>query len=199
MQIDRDALSRHYASLSDDELMALDREDLTDTARKVYDREMEKRQLDAAAEEDDAPSEPVSFEAESGADPDWLETASCACSFQAGAGNSPYAQEAERACEILRDAGVPSRVVPEHPETGPDLLNVMVPGRLHLKAASLLDRDLFNEELEEPWRTHLAELSDDELDALDPDILCAGILDRAERLTRIYLEEKERRNQAAEA
>jgi hypothetical protein len=197
VQIDRDALSRHYGSLSDEELLALDREDLTDTAQEFYDREMEKRQLDAAEEE--PRNEPISLEAEGEADPDWLESASCACSFQAGAGNSPYADEAQRACEILRDAGVPSQVVAEHSETGPDLLNVMVPGPLHLKAASLLDRDLFNEEMEETWRTHFAELSDDELGALDPDILCAGILDRAERLKRIFQEEKERRGQPAGA
>lgn len=198
MQIDRDALSRHYASLSDDELLALDREELTETAQKLYDHEMEKRQL-ASAGEEEVRNEPDFLEEDDGAEPGWLQNASCACSFQAGAGNSPYAQEAEAACEILRGGGVPSRVVPEHPETGPDLLNVMVPGALLMKAYSLLDRDLFNEEMEETWRTHFAELSDDELGALTPDILCAGILDRAARLKRIFLEEQERRDQGADA
>lgn len=192
MQIDREALSRHYASLSDEELLALDREELTEVAQEIYDREMEDRQLDRAAATISR-NEPTFEDANGGADPDWLENASCACSFQAGAGNSPYAQEAERACEILRLAGIPSSVVAEHSETGPDLLNVMVPGPLNLKAASVLDRDLFNQELEEAWRTHFAELSDEELAALDPDILCAGILDRADRLNRIFQEEKERR------
>lgn len=198
MQIDRDALSRHYASLSEDELLALDREDLTETAQEIYDLELQKRHL-TAGEEEETQNEPIYLEAEGGADPDWLESGSCACSFQAGAGNSPYAQEAERACEILRHAGVPSQVVPEHSENAPDMLNVMVPGPLHLKASSLLDRDLFNEEMEETWRTHFAELSDDELSALTPDILCAGFLDRAARLKRIFLEEKDRRDQAADA
>jgi hypothetical protein len=68
------------------------------------------------------------------------------------------------------------------------LLSVMVPGALSLKASSVLDRDMFNEELEETWRTHFDHLSDEELRALRPDELCAGLLDRATRLKRAYEE-----------
>lgn len=197
MEIDRDDLRRHYASLSDDELLAIDRGDLTDVARKVYEGEMEQRQLTAGeeeAEEEVAPEEAAPPEEEG--KPDWLETAACACSFHTG--GHPGYQRAEFASEALRRAGVPSRIVPDQDENGADLLNVMVPGALNLKAASILDRDLFNEELEESWRVHFAELSDRELRAVHPDVICAGLLDRAGRLRRVYEEEVERRKLAQE-
>ena len=193
MEIDREDLRRHYASLSDDELLAIDPADLTEVARKVYEREMEQRQLTAGeeVEEKAAPEQAAPAEEEEG-EPDWLETAACACSFHTGT-QSGYVR-AEFAAEALRRAGVPCRIVPDQVESGADLLNVMVPGALNLKAASVLDRDLFNEELEESWRVHFAELSDRELRALPPGVICAGLLDRANRLRRVYEEEAARRD-----
>jgi hypothetical protein len=119
--------------------------------------------------------------------PEWLDSAATACSFMVGSA-SRYGEDAEGACALLRDAGIPSQVVVEHQEEGPDLLCVMVPGSLSLKATSVLDLELFNPESEEIWRTHFAELSDDELRALSAEDLCAGLLDRAERLKRAYEE-----------
>jgi hypothetical protein len=75
----------------------------------------------------------------------------------------------------------------------------MVPGALSLKATSVLDRDLFNEELEETWRTHFDELSDQELRDLHADDLCAGLLDRAARLKRVYEEALVRRQSGTRA
>jgi hypothetical protein len=75
----------------------------------------------------------------------------------------------------------------------------MVPGTLSLKAISILDRDLFNEEMEESWRAHFDELSDKELRVLHPDDLCAGRLDRAARLKRVYEEALAKRKAAAAA
>jgi hypothetical protein len=125
---------------------------------------------------------------ESKAKPDWLDTAATACSFQIGTGRR-YAEDAEQACTILRDAGIPSQVVSEHEDDeAPDYISVMVPGALSLKASSLLDRDLFNEEQEEIWRSHFDRLSNEELRALHPDDICAGLLDRAARLRRVYEE-----------
>jgi hypothetical protein len=134
--------------------------------------------------------------AHDGGPPDWLDTAATACSFQVGTGQR-YAEDAERACTILRDAGIPSQVVSEHEDEGsPDLISVMVPGALSLKAESVLDRDLFNEEMEETWRAHFDELSNAELRALHVDDLCAGLLDRAKRLKRAYEEALARRKSA---
>ena len=69
----------------------------------------------------------------------------------------------------------------------------MVPGGLALHATSVLDRDMFNEEKEEAWRNHFEELSDSELQALDPDLFCAGYLDLVARLRRAYDNEIARR------
>lgn len=196
MQISRDDLSKRYASLSDAELRAIDTNGLTDLALQYYDREVERRHLSDGMESDDATLE---IDAQDGETPDWLDTAATACSFQIGTGRR-YAEDAERACAILRAASIPSQVVNEHEDgDGPDLVSVMVPGALSLKASSVLDRDLFNEEMEETWRTHFDELSNEELHALHVDDLCAGLLDRAERLKRVYEEALVRRKSAKQA
>ncbi len=69
----------------------------------------------------------------------------------------------------------------------------MVPGALNLHATSVLDRDLFNADQEENWRTHLEALSDEELAKLSPQVFCAGLLDRAARLKKAYEDEVTRR------
>jgi hypothetical protein len=193
MQISREELSTHYGSLSDAELLSISPSELTDLALRCYEREVERRHLSQEAESDDTSLQRDShFEIPL----DWLDTAATACSFQVGTARR-YAEDADSACIILRDAGIPSQVVTEHQGDGsPDLISVMVPGALSLKATSVLDRDLFNRELEETWTTHFDELSDEELRALHPDDICAGLLDRAARLKRIYSEALARRKSA---
>ena len=184
VQISREDLCRRYASLSDGELLAIDPGDLTGLALECYESEVESRRLSEEMTQGEAP---VEVYTQDGPPPDWLETAATACSFQSGHGQR-YAEDAARACEVLSDAGVPCRVVDEQEEGRPALMSVVVPGALILKAASILDRDLFNEELEENWRVHFDALSDEELHALSAEDLCAGILDRATRLKRIFEE-----------
>lgn len=184
MKISREDLFARYASLSNAELFAIDRNELTGLAQQCYDHEVKQRHFSEEIESDDAQPE---VEARDQVAADWHDTAIAACSFQVGTGRR-YAEDAERACTILRDAGIPCRVVAEHEDGAPDFLSVMVPGAVSLKANSVLDRDLFNEELEETWRTHFEQLSDDELRVLNADDLSAGLLDRAARLKRIYQE-----------
>ena len=69
----------------------------------------------------------------------------------------------------------------------------MVPGALSLKAASVLDKEIFNPEVEAGWKTYFETLKDSELRALNPEILCAGLLDQVTRLKRAYAEEVARR------
>lgn len=182
MQITSEDLSRHYASLSDSELLEMDPAELTELAQQCYHREIEQRGLFEAA---DSEGGGLDVYAADEVLPDWIETAAKACSFQA---SGMYAENVDRACSILQDAGVPYEVVREREGCGPDLLSVMVPGALSLKASSILDRDLFNEELEETWRVHFDHLSDQELRAVHVEDLCAGLLDRAARLKRVYQE-----------
>lgn len=195
MQINREELSNHYASLSDDELRAIDPNDLTELALQCYDGEVDRRQLWAEPEPEDVMPPAATH---TGVHPDWFDTAATACVFQAGTARR-YAEDADRARTILSQAGIPSQVVREHQDDGsPDCLAVMVPGALSMKAISILDRDLFNQEEEEIWTNHFDRLTDDELRSLHPDDLCAGLLDRAARLRRVYAETLARRNGEAE-
>ena len=70
----------------------------------------------------------------------------------------------------------------------------MVPDALSLQATSVLDTAIFNGRLEADWKTQLESLSDEELTALNVDALCAGMLDRVERLRKAYKSEVARRS-----
>ena len=194
-----DELSRYYASLSDEELREIDPAELTETARKCYQQEREKR---VPAEEDAEPAEAHHFELDYSGDvdvePDWLEHAACACSFTAVPG-SRHAEDAARAQDVLLAAGIPCHLslLQADPDTEDgsrfDEYRVLVPEPLNLKALSVLDREIFNPEQEADWRAHFAALSDQELAQLTPDVICAGLLDRAERLKRAFNDEIARR------
>jgi len=69
----------------------------------------------------------------------------------------------------------------------------MIPAGLHLHAISVLDVKIFNPEMEEEWKTHFGFMSDADVVAMNPKELTAGLLDRAERLERVYAEERKRR------
>ncbi len=205
MQIDLDYLRRHYASLSNEAFRAVNRSELVEAAQRCYDEEVARRQADrgVAAEATEA-AEPEEIagedDAESGDgdDADWIEDAACVGTFDAYPGNDAPA-EADTARQVLREAGVPCRISVEDipaPHAGArpyTEYRVLVPGARALEGASILDRDLFNERIESDWRTHLEALADEDLRALDPDLICAGLLDRAERLRRVYEEEIARR------
>ncbi len=200
MQIDLDRLRQHYGSLSDDELLSLDRDELVEAAQKCFDEEVARRGL---AEPDEAEAEPGkagyrgrAFDAS--AEPDWLEDAACACSFASQPGGSAHT-DAENARTALEDAGIPCdlSMVEIAPSTGDQPAQyeyrVMVPAALNLKATSILDQEVFNPQLEADWRMHFESLTDRELDALNPDVICAGLVDRIARLERAYNDEVSRR------
>ena len=168
-------LQRHYASLSDEALLAVERSDLTPIAQTCYDEELAKREI-------------VPGQAEGGDEPEWIEESVCACSFDSGPGNNS-APDLEEARNILESAEIPCYV-----RVSPALCELLVPGGFHLSATSVLDKEFFNPRLETEWRTHLQELSDEDFDALNLDDLTAGLMDRVDRLTRAYTEEQERRN-----
>jgi hypothetical protein len=62
-----------------------------------------------------------------------------------------------------------------------------------LWATSVLERDIFNPEFEEDWRTHLEALSDQEIRVLNPKAAFCGLFDRIERVTKAYNQELARR------
>ena len=205
MRIDLDDIRRNYASLPDGALLALNRAELSDVARPLYDEELAKRGLrpgqkvqefDEGDEESFEDEEDLQeLEVDEGATEDWLEEAACACAFATRSARADH-PDAVKARVILRDAGIPSHVSvtqeerPKVDDTKPVYaLRLMVPAGLELCATSVLDQHLFNDELEHGWRANLEALTDDELRDLDPDVLCAGLLDRVARLKKAYADE----------
>jgi hypothetical protein len=214
VRIDLEDLRRHYDSLSDEALLDIDPSDLTEVAQKVLAEEIARRKAEtpAEAEEEEYPV----WEEASGADgdfngfadvnleeltsgkaPDWLKDAAAATSFTMHPGGTHVA-EAAQARAVLLAAGIPCHVMVQEVERSATertypILEVVVPGALAPHATSVLDRDIFNVREEANWRTHLEELSDKELGLLNPDIFCAGLVDRAQRLRRAYMDEVARR------
>jgi hypothetical protein len=206
MEIDYEELNRYYASLSDEELSSLNREDLIETAQMIYDSEIKRRKLHKKAagasqvkySNKRCSAADKSIEDES-SDPNWLQDGVCICFFDRTPG-SLAEEKAAQARAALQEEGIPSRLKATQESrdnagaSASEILNVMVPIELALHAASILDRDLFNEEYEAEWRTHLNVLSDRNLLALDPEIFCAGLLDRVARIKKAYAEEMAKRN-----
>ncbi len=187
MQPDPKDLRRHYASLSDEALLDINREDLTAVAQRCYDEEVASRQIappgDQATALDDAGTE---------VEADWLESAACACSF-----GPQDTSDLGQACGILETADVPYQVNPRDQEDSQgqryQIQDVMVPAPWLLLALSVLDKEMFNERQEADWRAHLDGLSDEDFAAIRIEDLTAGLLDRVDRLQRLYSDELARR------
>jgi hypothetical protein len=202
MPITAEHLRRHYASLSDEELMVIDPAELTEMARKCYDLEMDDRGLlvpkvDVAEEQRDENASIDLHPAGDFADDDFGDGATfAACSFLDLPG---AAEDAEEARHALQAAGIPCRIEEEVTEAEPArpqgrLLQVVVPSEQTLLATSLLDRDFYNPRMEADWKAHLSDLTDDQFARINPDAICLGLLDRAARLRKAYLDEVHRRN-----
>jgi hypothetical protein len=211
LPLDLEFLRQHYADLSDEGLRAIDRSGLVQAAQACYDEELARRAPWGQAEksvsppESAAPRHPPDAEKETTdgepGPPDWLEQAACVGSFVLHRG-TPAASLAESSRDVLRAAGIPCCLVREEIAPAPSVqpayteCRVMVPGAQNLHAVSVLDRQIFNAELEAEWRAHFEELSDEEFRALSLDDMCAGLLDRVERLKRAYGDEVARRGSA---
>ena len=168
MEPDPEDLRRHYASLSDEALGDIDPSELVDVARECYDEEIARRGL-------------ASPEA-----PDWLEQGATACTFYAAA-------EAGDAREVLERHDIPCFIETRPLDSNRTEYQVMVPSRLTLKALSVLDKEVFNPEMEAEWKSHFEELSEEEFGELDLESMISGMEDRIERLKRVYAQELERR------
>jgi hypothetical protein len=184
-------LREHYASLSDDALLEIERADLVEAAQQCYDDEVRQRpHLSLKPNGDDQP--------------DWLEDASTVFSRNDWPGSPPT--DVAEARDVLEAAGIPCHLElveeTEGKPTSPEpthVWQVMVPGTLNLHATSDLDRDIFNADYEETWRTHLEMLSDEEVLEMKPEVAFCGLFDRVERVTRAYDEELSRRRLKSES
>lgn len=195
MKLDPNDLKRHYASLSDEGLLEINRDDLVEIAQKIYDAEIASRGLTLTAKEEpeDEPEYDAKPVIKTDDEPAWLGDAVCVYHCDTG-GPAPDANAVRTAIE---HAGIPCFIATFRKDdhgTGPRLeYDVLVPGVLALHATSIVDRDVLNGIEEENWRNHLAQLSDEEFAALDPRVFCAGFLDKAARLKRAYEDEIKRR------
>jgi hypothetical protein len=217
MKLNVDDLRRHYASLSDQALRAIDRTELVEIAQQCYDHELAQREPAKKPEiasqpafrvqEPDAQYELKPGQAWKDAEivdseepPAWIADADCVCTFSARSGNP--ASEAENVREVLTAAGIPCFVTVRtlDPDPSPGALTeyrVEVPGGMNLEATSVLDKEIYNVEIEAVWRTHLEVLTDDQFFGLKRETILGGLLDRIERIERAYDEEAARRMKSA--
>jgi hypothetical protein len=208
MRIDIEDLRRHYADLSDEALLEIQRGDLTETAQTCYDDELRRRGLDRGAPAAIRASRPQrakdvpasdAAELESAEEPEWLDDAAEVFSHVDRPGSTAPA-EAAQARDALAAAGIPvyvelSEDPPEEPRTHASTRRwrVLVPGNLNMRATGVLECEIFNEEFESAWRAHLEGLPDDDLEGANPEVAFAGLIDKLERATRLYEEELARR------
>lgn len=201
MAIDIEHLKRHYAELSDDALLAVDRDELVEEARRCLDEEIASRSVeelpeaDAAGVDDEhegAPAgEPIQIDWEDAEMPEWIEDSAMVFSAAnyPGASSDPVAN----ACAALLAANIPCYVQTVELDPPNSEWRVLVPGHHSYRAMSVLERDLFNIEFEEGWKTHLELLSDQELHEMNPRYSFCGLFDKIERVVRTYNEELNRR------
>jgi len=202
MPIDAERLSQHYASLTNDELSALARSELTELAQKCFDREIQRRGLSLTKPEsiESGVEQPDSLKPQVKPDPDFEDEPFVVCSWS----NVRFiSSEAADANAALQAAGIPSRIESKLIDPGSAAADpyteyqLVVPSRLTLHAASVLDKTYFNPTMEAEWKTHLASLSDEDFNGINVDDICAGLLDRAARLRNAYLDEVRHRSKIA--
>ncbi|MEI9972735.1 MAG: hypothetical protein WDO73_12155 [Ignavibacteriota bacterium] len=194
MALDTEFLRRHYAQMSDEELESIDRNDLVDAARQIFDEEVASRV--AAEPEPEAARRAIPVEAVS-VEEDWLDDAAEAFSTYARPGTTDPSEGAVDARDALEAAEIPCELeLFEEPEAEPQYRyrwRILVPGKLMHRATSVLDRDIFNAQFEAEFRAHLEMLSDEELGVMEPEYAFCGLYDRLDRINRAYSEELERR------
>jgi hypothetical protein len=214
LQVDPEYLRRHYAGLSDEALREIDRAELVALAQRCYDEELARRRLaPQRVAERSAPqhaavrpldqledSEDPAGDSETGEvdEPEWLDEAACAWALPQG---GDAVAKAGTAREVLGAAGIPCHLVVQEvaPMEAQQEYLLMVPGKFSLLAGSILQKEIFNAKIEAEWQAYFEELSDDEMSAVEPEILFGGLLDRIERVRRVYDEELKSRNLEARA
>lgn len=208
MAINAEELRKRYASLSDEALLSIEREDLTPIAQTVFDSEVRRRRLhmgdvEESVTEDNSEADFLSHSPADEIENDgaWMENSFPVTIFS---GTPAGISDAADARHALHAAGIPCEITeheidPAEESEEPQRLpykeyRINVPSALSLQATSVLDIAIFNARLETDWKTQLESLSDEELQKLSMEALCAGLLDRAERLRRVYKAEIARRS-----
>ena len=166
MNLDGDYLRQHYGELSDEALLDINPDDLTDLARQYYQVELGHRRLTRPAappkpvyEPEPAPTNLVFPEPEFSIDGlPWRKTAVSAAEYD-------NANDAEQARDVLEQAAIPCALAFKKSRRR---LALIVPDTLFEKAQQIL-----RTEIDEPenYVDHFVEFSDDELLDVDTEAL----------------------------
>lgn len=135
MQINLDDFRRHFELLSDDSLLAVNRQELVGAAQGVYDEELERRGLAAPVDVEEA-AEPMPDRVSTGADDELVLVASY---------NIP--DEASLARGLLQSAEIPFLLQNDMVALGGIELRLMVPKQYEEEALEILNHELTDEEL----------------------------------------------------
>lgn len=130
MKLDPLELRKQYASLSDDALLAMHRQDLVELAQQIYDEEVASRDLGSEPAE---PEESQSTEKEAGEE--MVEVATYTSRNEAGMAKS-FLVSADIPCELENEFAIP--------ETE---LRLLVPANLLDQALAILGAQISDEEL----------------------------------------------------
>lgn len=147
MNISADDFRRHFALLSDEALLATDRNQLTEAARPCYDEEVTRRGLDET--EDEAGDGGSSAGDTADAQPGMVVIATFA-----------VPEEASLARGLLESASIPSLIATTYVAMGPADLRLMVPDAFVEQALEVLEFEMSDEEL--AAQAEAAGLPDDE-------------------------------------
>jgi len=175
MNADADDFRRHYNALSDEALLDLNPDDLTDIARQCYEVELFNRGLKRAApsklEESQPEESPVVLP-----QPQylmehvpWKSTAVSAVEFE-------HVEDAEQARDVLEQASIPCALVDKQQDASLGYrrkyrgkwIALMVPRSFLETARQRLRTEIDEPSAEEDYAKHFVDFSDDEL--LDADI-----------------------------
>ena len=178
--------------MTDGALLEIDRDELVEAAQQCYDQELQLRKIRPEVRKR-KPLPSIESSAEMDWDgqeePEWLPDAISVLSVSTRYRNDDTTQRLRDAVDVLMGAGIPCYVRGQDREGAIVEYELLVPAKQHLQAASVLDRDMLNAEVEADWKAHFETMTDDELLELDEEMLVAGMRDRIDRLVRAYEDE----------
>ncbi len=206
MELDPKYLKQQYATLTDDALFDIHRDELVPAARKILDSELQRRKIVSSSglntQSVDRRLDQIDAVANSEVRPEWIEEAATVFSSVVMPGHRATDEAPLTAEAALIAANIPCHLelspIADEPKTTvfpTHQWSLLVPGKLNLRATSVLDKAIFNVDFEADWKAHLAELSDEELQEMRPQIAFAGLIDKIERATKAYEEKLAHRAQ----
>lgn len=194
MHVDPELLRHQYASLSNAALLDIDRSDLIAEAQQCYDEEITRRRLKRSNSEAELERHAHSCHE---AKPAWFDESAEVYSVNSRV-DLYGGKNVDAAREVLEAAGIPCYLEfcedpPSEDGAPPEhYWRLLVPGMLNIRATSVLDRDLFNDEFEALWKTQMEMLSNEELIEAEPKEVFCGLFDRIDRVVRAHKDELSR-------